>query len=90
MLDVEFLTELLEERKQLRANLTAVQARCTELVLENRRLRGVPDEVLCDRCLCRVEVFPTLDGHFNERALEYLGWAANPLTPGRFICAKCA
>jgi dCMP deaminase len=37
--------EELRELTTLRDDLTATQARCTELLLENRRLRGVPTEV---------------------------------------------
>lgn len=89
MLDVEFLTEVLEERKQLRLNLTAVQKRCTELFIENRRLKGIPDEVLCDCCLRTISVDPTFDGQFNTRMLAYLGWTPNPRASDRYVCDTC-
>lgn len=65
-------------------NLTHTQARCTELFVQNRRLRGIDDEIVCAQCK-HTERLPPKHGEFNSELAIYRGWRQ---TAAGWICSK--
>lgn len=71
---VETIAHLLAERNEMLANLTATQARCDELLEENRRLRALL-ETGGERRLSDADVKAIVDGIDERCCANQMGFS---------------